>query len=149
VPYAAGGAAEIVSAPRVYGFDTGFVCHFREWDHPRGAELGLLWEHVVLNELQVHAGRSRVHYWRTKHGNEVDFVVTASTQAPMVVECKWTADQFDPAGVQAFRRRYPHGPNLVVASDVGDAFSKHYGPIRVRFVGLPTLSAALRPSRAR
>jgi predicted AAA+ superfamily ATPase len=26
-PYAEGGRAEITSAPRVYGFDTGFVCH--------------------------------------------------------------------------------------------------------------------------
>ena len=28
-PYSAGGSAEIVAAPRVFGFDTGFVCYYR------------------------------------------------------------------------------------------------------------------------
>ena len=142
-PYAAAGAAEITSAPRVYGFDTGFVCHFREWDHPRESELGLLWEHLVLNELYAQIGRARVHYWRTKHGNEVDFVVTTAREAPMVIECKWTADQFDPAGLQAFRRRYHSGRNLVIASDVDRGYSKRFGAQTVRFEGLATLRATL------
>lgn len=142
-PYAAAGAAEIVSAPRVYGFDTGFVSHFREWDRPRGEQLGTLWEHFVLNELQVHVNRSRIHYWRTKHGNEVDFVLAAPGTDPMAVECKWTANQFDPAGIQAFRRRYPKGRNVVVASDVRDAYSKRFGECRVRFVGISAIAGAL------
>ena len=141
-PYAGGGAAEIVTAPKVYGFDTGFVCHFREWDHPRGAELGILWEHLVLNELHAQVGRAPVHYWRSKHGNEVDFVL-ANRTAPSAVECKWTADAFDPAGLHAFRRRYPRGVNLVVASDIGQSFSKTFGSLLVRFVGLGALADTL------
>ena len=35
-------ASEIVSAPKVYGFDTGFVCCFRGIDRPRREDLGLL-----------------------------------------------------------------------------------------------------------
>jgi predicted AAA+ superfamily ATPase len=30
-PYSTGKIAEIVAAPKVYGFDTGFVCYFRGW----------------------------------------------------------------------------------------------------------------------
>ncbi len=142
-PFAAGGAAEIVAAPRVYGFDTGFVCHFRDWDRPRGAELGALWEHLVLNEIQAHVDRARLHYWRTKHGNEVDFVLAAPGGAPTVIECKWMAEHFDPAGVHAFRRRYPKGMNLVVASDVTQAFSKRYGTDQVRFIGLADVAASV------
>ncbi len=41
------------SAPKVYGFDTGFVCCFRGIDRPRREDLGLLWEHFVLNEIQT------------------------------------------------------------------------------------------------
>ena len=141
-PYVAGGAAEIVSAPKVYGFDTGFVSYFREWDTPRGAERGLLWEHVVLNELHAHVGRSPVHYWRSKHGNEVDFVLAASRD-PTLIECKWTAEAFDPAGMQAFRRRYPRGINIVVASDVEQSFSKKFGDLPVRIVGLGALADTL------
>ena len=143
-PFAAGGAAEIVTAPRVYGFDTGFVGHFREWDRPRGAELGVLWEHLVLNELQAHVDRARLHYWRTKHGNEVDFVIVSPAAAPAVIECKWSADHFDPAGMQAFRRRYPKGPNVTVAADVTEGYSKRYGSIVVRFIGLADIAAFAR-----
>ena len=143
-PFAAGGAAEIVSAPKVYGFDTGFVCYHRGWDEPRGVELGSLWEHLVLNELHAHFGRSRVHYWRSKHGNEVDFVLAFSARRPAAVECKWASRDFDPAGMGAFRRRYPRGANLVVAADVKQAFTKRYGEIAVRFVGLPMLIDQLR-----
>ncbi len=50
-PFTTRRASEIVSAPRVYGFDTGFVAHFRGWRELRQEDLGLLWEHFVLNEL--------------------------------------------------------------------------------------------------
>lgn len=146
-PFAAAGAAEIVTAPRVYGFDTGFVCQFRDWDRPRGAELGVLWEHLVLNELQAHAGRARVHYWRSKHGNEVDFVIAPPAGAPTVVECKWSSGEFDPAGLHAFRRRYPKGRNLVVAADVREAYSKRYGEAAVRFIGLAGVAGSVAEPR--
>jgi predicted AAA+ superfamily ATPase len=148
-PFAERGAAEIVAAPKVYGFDTGFVAYHRGWDDLKGAELGQLWEHFVLNELHAHVGRSRVHYWRSKHGNEVDFVLPAVAPGPMVVECKWSVGDFDPAGIQAFRRRYPRGRNLVVTADRTPPFTKRYGDIAVRFVSLPALIEALRPSARR
>ena len=105
-PYALSGAAEIVSAPRVYGFDTGFVCHHRGWHQLRRDDYGPLWEHVVLNELHARHGRAPLHYWRTKHGNEIDFVLARRGQPPTAIECKWTADHFEPAGLKAFRNRY-------------------------------------------
>ena len=139
-PYALGGAAEIVSAPRVYGFDTGFVCHHRGWHQLRREDCGPLWEHVVLNELHARYGRAPLHYWRTKHGNEIDFVLARRGQPPTAIECKWTADHFDPAGLRAFRNRYPQGDNWVVAHDVDRAFTKRFGGHAVRFVGLGAIA---------
>jgi len=141
-PYAAGGGAEIVSAPKVYAFDTGFVAYYRGWHDPRTEDLAMLWEHLVLNELHAGLGRAAVHYWRTKHGNEVDFVIRHASRPPDLVECKWTVDAFSPDGMKAFRRRYPLGRNLVVASDVSVPLSKRFGALTVRFVplhGLPEL----------
>jgi hypothetical protein len=143
-PYAAGGGAEIVSAPRVYGFDTGFVAYHRGWHDPRPEELGVLWEHLVLNELHARFGRAAVRYWRTKHGNEVDFILERRGRPPDVIECKWGMDAFDPAGVKAFRRRYEGGRNFVVAPEVRDHFSKRFGDVTVRvasIAGLPDLLA--------
>jgi uncharacterized protein len=145
-PYAAGGSAEIVSAPRVYGFDTGFVCHQRGWRDLRPDDRGVLWEHVVLNELHAHAGRDPIRYWRSKHGNEVDFVIAHRGQPPIAVECKWSSGAFDPAGVRAFRRRYPKGENWVVAQDVRQAYQGRFGPLTVRFAPLADVRVLVQPA---
>lgn len=142
-PFAGGGAAEIVSAPKVYGFDTGFVCYHRGWHDLRPDDLGLLWEHFVLNELHAHVGREPIHYWRSKHGNEVDFVLVARGRPPAAIECKWSASDFDAANLRAFRHRYPRGQNFVVARDVDGAFSRRYGDLAVRFLGLDALVGAV------
>jgi hypothetical protein len=144
-PYVAGGAAEIVSAPKLYAFDTGFVCYHRGWHTLRGEDLGLLWEHLVLNEIHAHWGRDRVRYWRSKHGNEVDFILTQRGQPPVAVECKWSAREFDPANLRAFRHRYPAGLNFAVARDVPQPFTKKFGDLTVRFASLDTLILALKP----
>ena len=139
-PYALSGAAEIVSAPRVYGFDTGFVCHHRGWHGLRREDCGPLWEHVVLNELQAQFGRAPVHYWRSKHGNEVDFILARRGRPPVAIECKWSADSFEPAGLKALRGRYPDGANLVVAHDVARPFTRRFGSLSVKFVGIDAIA---------
>lgn len=149
-PFAGGGAAEIVSAPKAYGFDTGFVCYHRGWHELRRDDLGLLWEHLVLNELHAHFGAGAIHYWRSKHGNEVDFVLARRGQPPVAIECKWSTAEFDPAGVKAFRARYPKGPSYVVSADTGSPLTRRYGALGVRFVSPTALVAELvRPGRPR
>ena len=151
-PYAAGGAAEIVSAPKVYGFDTGFVCYHRGWHELRREDLGLLWEHLVLNELQAHLGRPPIHYWRSKHGNEVDFVIASRSQPPTAIECKWSSGEFDPTHLRAFRSRYPAGVNFVVSADVETSRTRRFGELTVEVVSLRGLLERLiapRPPRRR
>ena len=150
-PFVGGGAAEIVSVPKAYGFDTGFVCYHRGWHALRADDLGPLWEHLVLNELHAHLDPRVVHYWRSKHGNEVDFVLAKRGAPPAVIECKWSTGDFDASGLKAFRGRYPGAANFVVAADVGAPFSRQFGNIRVRFVSLSGLIEEIgraRPRRA-
>jgi predicted AAA+ superfamily ATPase len=118
-PFTTRRSAEIVAAPRVYGFDTGFISHYRGWRDLRSEDLGALWEHFVLNELLARLDLDRLHYWRDKRGHEVDFVLARPGRAPMAIECKWSQTRAEElAGVAAFRRAYPDGENFVVASDV-------------------------------
>ncbi len=117
-PFTSRRAAEIVSAPRVYGFDTGFVAHYRGWRELRSEDMGALWEHFVLNELLARLDVDRLHYWRDKRGHEVDFVVARPGRDPVAIECRWSQARADElGGVAAFRRAYPDGDNYVVASD--------------------------------
>lgn len=133
---------EIVAAPRVYGFDSGFVCYYRGWQTLRDDDLGLLWEHFVLNEMHARSQDRKVLYWRDKRGHEVDFVLAARRRAPVAVECKWSAGRFDPAGIGAFRRQYPEGDNIVVAQDVARPYSRRHGDLVVRYTGLSDFIAS-------
>lgn len=132
--------AEIVSAPKVYGFDTGFVCYFRGWNELRPEDKGTLWEHLVLNELQAHlpAG-AKIRYWRTKHGNEVDFIVQRRGRDPQAIECKWSANALDVRNLRVFRSHYPAGDNYVVASDVERPLEREISGVKLMVVGLEDL----------
>ncbi len=138
-PYSTRLATEIVAAPKVYGFDTGFVRLFKGWDRLRDEDRGLLWEHYVLNEYLARTAQGRVRYWRDKRGHEVDFVVGGRDGAPAAIECKWRAAGFDARNLQAFRRRYPRGANFVVTDDTTISHVRDYRGITVRFVSLPEL----------
>ncbi len=143
-PFHSGKTAEIVAAPKVYGFDTGFVCFYRGWDRLRRDDLGALWEHYVLNELHSRAVGWHVQYWRDKQRHEIDFVLSGRGRtSPAAIECKWSTGEFDPANLIIFRRRYPRGLNFVVAQDAGRSFRREYGGVEVQFVSLEGLMKAL------
>jgi predicted AAA+ superfamily ATPase len=140
-PYSSHRPTEIISAPKVYGFDTGFVCYHRGWHDLRRDDLGLLWEHVVLNEIHAHLQSREIRYWRDKRGHEVDFILAPTGESLLAIECKWSASDFASTNLQAFRRRYPDGNNLVVANDVERSYTRSYGDLSVQFVSLSELIA--------
>jgi predicted AAA+ superfamily ATPase len=138
-PFSTRRSAEIVSAPRVYGFDTGFVCAFRGWRTLRREDLGVLWEHIVLNELHARLQSRRIHYWRSKHGNEIDFVIPGRAGETVAIECKWSEDDFTPRSLQVFRRSYPRGRSFVVCPRVDRSRDGTWGGITASFVNATML----------
>lgn len=148
-PFTTHRPAEIVAAPKVYAFDTGFVCYFKGWHELRSDDLGILWEHLVLNEIQAQLQTRRIHYWRNKRGNEVDFVLAGREKKPIAIECKWSASNFDPVGIQAFRRHYEIGENYVVVNDVDRPVRRSFGNIKVTLTNIPGLIKAVRASQER
>jgi uncharacterized protein len=147
-PYHQHRANEITSAPKVYAFDTGFVCHYRGWSALRPDDLGTLWEHLVLNEIHAATQGRTVGYWRDKQRHEVDFVWAPHRRAPLAIECKWSADAFEPVGIQSFRHQHPEGENLVVAHDVDRPFHRTYKDVKVRFVNIAGLIEQLTAPQA-
>jgi len=146
-PFSTSRPAEIVSVPKVYGFDTGFVCYFKGWHELRPDDMGVLWEHYVLNELQAQLQSRRIHYWRDKRGHEVDFVLAERGGNPIAIECKWSASSFDPAGMQAFRRQYEKGENYVVVNDENKPVRRSFGTISVILTTIHDLIKTLRAGR--
>ncbi len=142
-PFSRHRPTEIVAAPKVYGFDTGFVCYHRGWHALRPTDFGHLWEHFVLNEFHATFQSKQINYWRDKRGHEVDFVYVRRGRNPAAVECKWSADNFDPRNLVAFRGHHKDGENYVVCSDVERSFTRKYKQISVRFLSLKGLIKSL------
>lgn len=138
-PFSSRGASEIVSAPKVYSFDTGFVSFYRGFRSLSTDSRGSLWEHYVLNEMNSVLQGIPVQYWRDKQGHEVDFVLKQRGGPPVAVECKWSYESFDPRALKSFRNRYPGGLNLVVATDVSRPFERDIRGLAVKFVNLSAL----------
>ncbi len=135
-PYSTHKPTEIVAAPKVYGFDTGFVACHRGWRTLRAEDLGLLWEHYVLNELHAARQTRDISYWRDKQAHEVDFILGPRGAAPIAIEVTWKSAGFDPQNLRIFRRSYPGGRNVVVTSDTTTPYHRTFGELRVRFVGI-------------
>lgn len=135
-PFATGRAGEIVAAPKVYAFDTGFVACFRGWRELRPDDCGVLFEHLVLNEIHAARQARDLRYWRDTRGHEVDFVLAARRGAPVAIECKWRADAFEWDGLAAFRHRHPRGANWLVAADVDRPYTMRRGALAVECIGI-------------
>lgn len=136
-PFSSRRHSEIVSAPKVYAFDTGFVCYHRGWNELHKEELGLLWEHFVLNELHAHLQRREILYWRDKQGHEVDFIVLQRGKPPLAIEAKWSIRNFDALNLKIFLKHYPDARAFVVASDVKKPFSQKIEGCTVEFSSVP------------
>jgi hypothetical protein len=130
-PFHGGGQHELVKQPKVYAFDTGFVSFARGWDPLRTEDLGILWEHLVLEQLQAYFPDTPVRYWRDKSGREVDFVLAHRRDAVDAIECKWNPAAFDSASLKVFRSYYPKGHNFLVTPSADTAYVKNYGDMMV------------------
>ncbi len=144
-PYSSRRTTEIVSAPKVYGFDTGFVRYASGWRDPRPEDWGTLWEHYVLNEIQAHCPDVELKYWRQKRGPEVDFVLERRGLPPMAIECTWRSSSArDLPGLRAFRAHYPEGEDPVVCSDLEGGQTRRLGERSIMLVGVQGLLDGLR-----
>ena len=137
-PFSTHRPTEIVSAPQGHGFDTGFVAYYQGWQDLRREDLGVLWEHFVLNEMMARRQSRDILYWRDKRGHEIDFILPGRRNKPIAIECKWSAADFDATNLHAFRRQYADGENYVLAQDVERPFTRPFGEITVRFENLHT-----------
>jgi hypothetical protein len=142
-PFAAGGRREIVAQPKVFGFDTGLICHARGWDRLRHDDCGVLWEHLVLETLAA-LDITRIHFWRDKQQREVDFVVPRGRDTVDAIECKWRADALDTKGLRAFRANYARGRNLVVTPLEGAPYDRKVDGLQVSFMSPSDLARQIK-----
>lgn len=130
-PFHRHGSAELVKMPKVYAFDTGFVSHVRGWDPLRPDDLGVLWEHLVVEHLQAHDPDASLRYWRDKAGHEVDIVIDRGRRGVDAIECKWNPSAFDSKSLQTFRSIHPEGRNFLVTPSATPPYPKRFAQLDV------------------
>lgn len=148
-PFSTHKSTEIVKAPKVYGFDTGFICSLKGWGQLRKEDNGFLWEHIVLNEIHGYLQSTllSINYWRDKKDHEIDFVIPHRSRENKItaIECKFNISSEDIAlkdiarNFQAFRDSYPVGENLVVAHNIGESYTRTYKDLMITFVNTQDL----------
>ncbi len=119
------------------------MCAHRGWTELRPEDLGILWEHFVLKELHAHLQFRRIHYWRGKHGDEIDLALVRRGMPPTAIECKWSSEDSARGNLAAFRRRHPGGEKVTVNQDVNGTHERSFDDLPVRFVELPNLVGAV------
>ena len=134
-PFHGGGQNEIVRQPKVYAFDTGFVSWARGWEPLRPEDCGVLWEHLVLENLQARFTDEPIRYWRDKQGREVDFVLARKRDEVDAVECKWNPKTFDGTALKVFRSAYPKGRNYLVTPSADRAYQQRIAGLDVTVCG--------------
>lgn len=118
LPYKKRQERQVISkAPKFYLFDVGVAgaVSKRRIVEPRGDLFGRAFEHIVLMELVAHASYSElaydIHFWRTKAGAEVDFILG---DGEVAIEVKGTSrvDDRDLRGLRLFGET--HRPRLAI-----------------------------------
>jgi predicted AAA+ superfamily ATPase len=123
-PFHAGGAQELVKQPKIYGFDTGFICFAKGWSEVRPEDAGRLIENLTLESLQAINKVRKIFYWRTKQQKEIDFVVAENKNQIHAIECKWRGSEFNSDAIKSFRQDYPNGLNWVVSNDAAKVYER-------------------------
>jgi predicted AAA+ superfamily ATPase len=96
-PYATSHSTRLVKAPRAIWADTGLAVYlagyFDELSLRQSRELGCFFETMIYQHLRVQTAmltpRARLYFWRTRTGNEVDFVVEHGRRV-IAIEAKMT-----------------------------------------------------------
>jgi predicted AAA+ superfamily ATPase len=112
----------ITRAPKFYLFDVGVAGQIvkRRIDEERGEAFGRALEHFIFMELAAHASYRELHYdirfWRTKSGQEVDFVLG---DGEIAVEVKGSArlDNKGLRSIAAFADEYAPKNAIVVCNE--------------------------------
>jgi predicted AAA+ superfamily ATPase len=122
-PYSKSASVEISKNPKIFFFDSGLasLLWFQTFQKTM---LGPVLETSIFGELVKRYGRHPVHFWRTKHKQEVDFIVETEKQV-LPIEVKTSFNQFSQGAMRSFLKKYNLAKWCVIALD-GEKKDQHY-----------------------
>ena len=139
-PFFSNASQRIVKAPKVYFLDTGLACRLQGWSTAdpllTSPSAGPLFESLVYAEIektiQNHCLSAQVHHWRSRDGEEVDFVLTLEPGRHLLIEAKLSpVPKLDLSKHRELRKVFgPELPRAIVCHLVGEEPIEQSIPIR-------------------
>ncbi|PKA25754.1 hypothetical protein CH381_14055 [Leptospira sp. mixed culture ATI2-C-A1] len=96
MPFSSNLSSRLIKSPKIYFLDTGLVCRLQGWSDPlpivTSPQQGHLFENLVYAELhklnQNFGFGFQIFHWRSKDGEEIDFLLQFSPKQFIFLECK-------------------------------------------------------------
>lgn len=133
-PYSTNKRTELVKNPKVYFFDSGFrnylLGDFRSFD--KRQDIGALVENYIFTNLSSNQKMTtRINFWRTKSGAEVDFII--EKQGSIVpIEVRYSSSPVIGKSLYSFFDKYKPHQAYIVTKDLEKAVK--IGGVRVFFI---------------
>lgn len=131
-PYHSNLSKRVVRTPKIYFLDTGLAARLQGWRSVEpllaSPQAGPLFETLVLGELvraRDHRGLPlTLHFWRTKEGDEVDFLIEAHGSAGprwIAIEATFAIQNVEPIGVpRSLAKERPDLREIWIVTPGGD-----------------------------
>ena len=115
----------ITKSPKYYLFDVGVASYMcKRWVHEeKGEQFGKAFEHFIFMEIIAYRSYKNydfnIHFWRTKTGIEVDFILDNGDNGSVAIEVKGkhNIDQRDLQNLRIFNEEFEPKKSILVCNE--------------------------------
>jgi predicted AAA+ superfamily ATPase len=124
-PYASNLNKRLTKAPKLYFLDTGLATRLQGWQDPvpliTSPQAGALFETLVFAEIfkfiQNYGKDWQLYFWRTKEGEEIDFLIVTQTNQVIALDAKMSMQNVQPIKLPAsFKKLFPQTENIILVT---------------------------------
>ncbi|MHB1927727.1 MAG: ATP-binding protein [Leptospirillum sp.] len=124
-PYASNLNKRLTKTPKLYFMDTGLAVRLQGWQERTplltSPQAGALFETLVFSEIlkfiQNYGKDWQIYLWRTREGEEIDFLITTDSGDTIALDAKMSL-QTTQAGrlPESFKKLFPHVNQIVLVT---------------------------------
>ncbi len=118
-PFYSNKKKEIIKSPKVYFLDNGVRNFFLKNYSPtkNRTDKGAIWESYVFQEIIKNMADLSINFWRTKQGQEVDFIIGEQDILPIEVKYKSTGKKRDFRNLLVFMQTYGVKSGIILSKN--------------------------------
>ena len=124
-PYASNLNLRLTKTPKLYFMDTGLAVRLQGWRERTplltSPQAGALFETLVFSEIlkfiQNYGKDWKIHLWRTKEGEEIDFLITTDSGDTIALDAKMSLQTTQAIRLpESFKKLFPHVGQIVLVT---------------------------------